>query len=83
MDYDILVSLDKTKKLKMADRDSRLNKINMICNTLSLSNLDDKAKDLEKVIDTNKPTLLLAHHIVFKRITIAQNSGNEVFYRLI
>ena len=28
------------------DRDNKLNKINMICNTLSLSNLDDKAKDL-------------------------------------
>ena len=46
LDYDILATLDKTKKLKMTDKDSRLNKINMFCNTISLTNLDEKIKEL-------------------------------------
>ena len=48
MDYDILSQLDRSKAISqsLGERDNRLTKINTICNTLSLSNIDDKAKDL-------------------------------------
>jgi hypothetical protein len=32
--------------MSLGERDNRLTKINTICNTLSLSNIDEKAKDL-------------------------------------
>ncbi len=62
-----------------------MTKINTICNTLSLSNIEEKAKDLEKIIDSRAAVLLLAYNIVFKRIPLsAHNSaGVEIFYRLV
>ena len=47
-----------------------------------MNNIEDKAKDLEKVMDSDKAIVLLACHIVFKRISIAQNNSNEIFSRL-
>ena len=46
----------------------------MICNTLSMNNIDDKAKDLERILDSQKAVKLLAYNIV-KRISITQNNG--------
>jgi len=41
-----------------------------------LSNVEDKAKDLEKIIGNDKNILkLLAYNIVFKRIPLAQNNS--------
>lgn len=86
-DYDILLNLDRSKEIasKLGERDNRLTKINTICNTLSLSNIDEKAKDLEKIIDSKAALMLLSYNIVFKRIPLAShnNSGMEIFYRLV
>lgn len=51
-DYDILVVLDRTKEMTFQDKDAKLSKINTICNTLALNNLEEKCKDLEKVVDS-------------------------------
>jgi hypothetical protein len=47
-DYDILLHLDRSKEISasLGEKDNRLTKINTICNTLSLSNIEEKAKDL-------------------------------------
>jgi hypothetical protein len=86
-DYDILSHLDRSKEisLSLGEKDNRLTRINTICNTLSLSNIDEKAKDLEKIIDTKPAVLLLAYNIVFKRIPLSahNNAGVEIFYRLV
>ena len=66
------------------DRDSKVSKINTICNTLSLVNVDDKAKDLEKIIGNDRNVLkYLAYNIVFKRIAVAQGNGMEICYKLV
>lgn len=82
-DFDILQTLDKTKKITLQDKENKLSKINMICNTLSMNNIEDKAKDLEKILDNSKVVKLLAYNIVFKRISITQNNGTEIFSRLL
>jgi hypothetical protein len=48
-----------------------------------MSNIEEKAKDLEKIIDSKNALLLLAYNIVFKRVPLAQNNGVEIFYRLV
>lgn len=40
-----------------------------------MNNIDDKAKDLERILDSQKAVKLLAYNIVFKRISITQNNG--------
>ncbi len=51
---------------------------------MSLSNVEDKAKDLEKIIGNDKNILkLLAYNIVFKRIPLAQNNSAEIFNKLV
>ena len=82
-DFDILQTLDKTKRIVLPDKENKLSKINMICNTLSMNNIEDKAKELEKILDSNKVIRLLAYNIVFKRISITQNNGTEIFSRLL
>ena len=82
-DYDILQTLDESKKINMPDRESKLSKINTACNNLSLTNIEEKAKDLEKLLDNEKTIILLVHNIVFKRVSIAQNNGTEMFFRLV
>ena len=62
--------------MNLPDKENKLSKINMICNTLSMNNVEDKAKDLEKILaDNPKVIKLLAYNIVFKRISITQNNG--------
>ena len=89
-DFDILTHLDKTKEIAagLGEKNNCLTKINTICNTLSLNNIEEKVKDLEKLFDhnnTKQVLLLLAYNIVFKRIPLAShnNSGVEIFYRLV
>ena len=48
-----------------------------------MNNIEDKAKDLEKILDNSKVVKLLAYNIVFKRISITQNNGTEIFSRLL
>jgi hypothetical protein len=50
-----------------------------------LSNIEEKAKDLDKIVDSKQAILLLAYNIVFRRIplSVANNGGVEIFYRLI
>jgi hypothetical protein len=43
-DYEILLVLDTTKKIEIADKETKLSKINMACNTLSLNNVEEKSK---------------------------------------
>jgi hypothetical protein len=40
------MSLDKTKEMNFPDKEAKLSKINTICNTLAMSNIEEKAKDL-------------------------------------
>jgi hypothetical protein len=66
------------------EKEAKLSKINTTCNTLSLTNVEDKVKDLEKIIGNDKNILkLLAYNIVFKRIPFAQNNGMEIFNKLV
>lgn len=39
-DYEILTNLDLTKKIEMADKETKLSKINLACNTISANNLE-------------------------------------------
>jgi hypothetical protein len=60
----------------LGEKDNRLTRINTICNTLSLSNIEEKAKDLDKILDSKQAILLLAYNIVFRRIPLsAANNG--------
>ncbi len=79
-DYDILVQLDKSKYISLAlgQKDNRLTKINTICNTLSLNNIEEKAKDLEKIIDSKTAILLLSYNIVFKRIPLTAHNNTGI-----
>ena len=44
VDFDILATVDRSKKIDIPDRDAKLKLINTICNTLSLANVEEKAK---------------------------------------
>jgi hypothetical protein len=73
-DVDILTTIDETKRILLADKEIKINKINTVCNTLSLTNIDDKAKDLQKILDDDKCIKLLAF-LLFKRISMSQPNG--------
>lgn len=48
----------------------------MTCNTLSMNNIEEKSKDLIRMIDGDQRIMkLLAYNIVFKRVSITQNNG--------
>ena len=53
-----------------------MSRINIACNTLSVTNVEEKAREVEKILDSYEAVKLLAYHIVFKRISITQNNGN-------
>lgn len=69
----------------MADKETKLSKINLACNTISANNLEQKLKDLKKIIEVDQNSIkLLAYNIVFKRIsTTTPNAGIDVMYQLV
>lgn len=60
----------------MHEKELKMSKINMACNTLSTTNVEEKAREIEKILDSYESIKLLAYHIVFKRISLTQNNGN-------
>lgn len=68
--------------MDIADRESKLRVINTICNTLSLTNIEEKTRELKKILDNEKVYKLLSYRIL-KIISITQNSGIEVFIKLL
>lgn len=51
-DFDILTVYDKTTKITFKEKDLKVNKINTLCNTLSVSNIEEKAKDLSNLLNS-------------------------------
>ena len=41
-----------------------------------MNNIEDKAKELEKILDSESAIKLLAYSLVLKRISITQNNGH-------
>ena len=83
-DVDLLVAMDKTKRIQFPEKESKLSKINTLCNTLSTNNVHEKSKDMRYILDSPNAVKLIAYNIVFKRIPLAQGSnGTEVFYQLV
>ena len=53
-----------------------MNRINMRYNTLPVTNVEEKVREVDKILDSYEAVKLLAYHIVFKRVSMTQNTGN-------